>query len=158
MWERWEEVTDPDSVLAGMSSYNHPMNGAFAVCFHKYLAGIKFDEQQPGFGNVLIKPCLPEKLKEAEASADTIRGIIAASWHKQADSIILHEKIPFNCKATVYVPLQSKEKGRVLLNGDRIYEDRYSWNTSHCRYLGTEPGYAVFSVDAGEFRFVSNEC
>ncbi len=155
MWERWEKVTDSESVLAGMASYNHPMNGAFAVCFHKYLAGIQCDVSRPGFKNVIIKPYFPKKLDRVRASIDTMRGTIASGWERLQDAITMDVKIPFNCSGKVYIPMKDGCSCEVLLNNEIILKEKQYWDTTHCRYGGTEANNVIFHIDAGEYRFIS---
>lgn len=64
-----------------MASHNHPMSGAAAVCFHKYLAGLRVDERRPGFQNAIVRPLIPKGLNSAEGSIETIYGKLLCAWH-----------------------------------------------------------------------------
>lgn len=125
MWERWEKVEE-EGPLSRMASHNHPMNGAVGVCFHKYLAGIRPDEANPGFQNVIIKPVIPQKLSFVHAELETIKGIVKSEWEKKTDGLYLKISIPLTMTADVYLPKKNGyEKltvgaGEYCLKGDQL--------------------------------------
>ena len=108
MWERWEKVTDSHSALAGMASLSHPMNGAFAVSFYRYLAGIVPDEACNGYRRFTVKPHVPKKLKGIAASLETMQGIIRVSWEQKEDGLALRVTVPYNSKATIWIPVKGQ--------------------------------------------------
>lgn len=109
MWERWEQVTDNHSMLSDMASCNHPMNGAFAVSFYKYLAGIVPDENGIGYRRFTIKPCIPQKLKSVFASVETMQGVIQVSWKQEGKMFTMKVTVPYNSSAVIYVPVEGQE-------------------------------------------------
>ncbi len=108
IWERWEDVTEPGSVVSEMASCNHPMYGAFAICFHKYLAGICPDEENPGFRKIKICPHIPKKLDSLKAEMDTNSGWVKVEWQKKGGSLELDVTIPFNCIGEIAVPVNEE--------------------------------------------------
>lgn len=95
IWERWENGG------AGMNSYNHPMYGAVALWFYRYLTGIRLDESVPGAGRVIIAPCIVSRLSFARASLDTVRGQVAVHWRQNEETVTLELSIPANMTALV---------------------------------------------------------
>lgn len=109
MWERWEKVEEPGPE-GGMASRNHPMTGAVGVCFHKYIAGIQVDENNPGFRKIIVAPCIPSDIRFAEAELKTIHGTIKSSWEKTEKDLTFEVVIPFNIEGEFQIPEQYKEK------------------------------------------------
>ncbi len=120
IWERWEKA-ETGSPVMGMSSRNHPMNGAVGVCFHKYLGGIQPDEDQPGFKNIIIKPIIPTGLNHVDCSLETIHGLVKSSWEKKNGSIVMKVEIPFNCTADIYIPV--KDLTSEINSADIVYKN-----------------------------------
>lgn len=142
IWERWEEINEADTILADMASRNHPMYGAFAICFHKYLAGIQPDESTPGFRKVRICPYIPKKLDHVNASMDTVSGKISVDWKKADDVFELKVTIPFNCTGKIEVPV--KDGRRCAVKAE---------NADEVRYCGREKDREVYEVPAGTYSF-----
>src|SRR5205085_1055063 len=70
LWEDWY----------GKDSRNHVFFGDFAAWYYKYLAGIKLDENSPGFRHFTISPVFPSKLNSLAVTHETKYGQIAVSW------------------------------------------------------------------------------
>ena len=51
LWELWQDKTGPS-----MNSHNHPMFGSIGAWFYEALAGINFDDQEPGYRRIRIAP------------------------------------------------------------------------------------------------------
>ena len=154
IWERWEEVNDPNSILANMASRNHPMYGAFSICFHKYLAGILVDEKHPAFRNVKIRPYLPENLDFVNASMDTISGVVKSCWKKEGNALIFDVEIPYNCKGEIALPVADPVTTEIRLRDVIIYKNGSSADSKEAQYLRTEKDRVVYAVTAGIYRFV----
>ena len=105
MWERWEMVESYEG-YSKMASFNHAMTGAVGVCFHKYLAGIRADENEPGFQNAIIRPVIPRKLRHVEGKVESIHGNFKCRWEFESDNRLkMAVQIPFNCTADIYLPV-----------------------------------------------------
>lgn len=118
LWERWEKVEDYRGI-SRMASHNHPMSGAAAVCFHKYLAGLRVDERRPGFQNAIVRPLIPKGLNSAEGSIETIYGKLLCAWHVAEEKLDMTVQIPFNCTADVYLPVIWENETSVWCNGQK---------------------------------------
>ena len=91
LWEDWR----------GESSLNHVFFGDVSAWFYKYLAGIRPDENQPGFKHFYIAPNFPEDLEWVKAHVDSYHGRIESRWEKEKERIRLSVRIPFNTSATI---------------------------------------------------------
>ena len=154
IWERWEEVNDPNSILADMASRNHPMYGAFSICFHKYLAGILVDEKHPAFRNVKIRPYIPENLDFVNASMDTISGVVKSCWKKEGSTLVFDVEIPYNCKGEIALPVADPVTTEIRLRDVIIYKNGSSADSKEVQYLRMEKDRVVYAVTAGIYRFV----
>ncbi len=95
LWEQW-------SPKGGMHSHDHAMFGGIGASFYSRLAGIR--PLTPGYETVLIQPNVPSGLEWVEASVDTARGRIAASWRKEAETLRLVVDIPAAVVSARIVP------------------------------------------------------
>lgn len=96
-------------------SDNHMMFGEIGGWFFKGIGGIKIDEKQPGFKNILLRPHFVEGLDHFEASHEGPYGKILSSWKRTAKGVKYNVTIPANSTASVEIPLISGAK--VFLNG-----------------------------------------
>jgi alpha-L-rhamnosidase len=76
--------------------------GDISAWMYNVLAGINYDEQNPGFQHIMIKPQFANELKWVEAEYNSTRGLIRSSWERKGDSIILQVTIPPGATATIY--------------------------------------------------------
>ena len=129
LWEYWEKDN---------RSQNHSMFGTIDNWFYRYIAGIR--EDKAGYITSIIKPSIPEGMTYASASTRTKYGDIKSSWNKSNEQLKLKIKIPQGTTATVYVPL--------------IFDSANVECDKSATYLRREAGYAIYSVNAGEYEFV----
>jgi alpha-L-rhamnosidase len=101
-------------------SLNHIMFGEISAWMFKALGGIKADEMQPGFKNIVIQPRFVDGLAHFEASHISPYGLIVSSWRREGSQIFYYVKIPAGCTASV--TLQSNKP--VLINKKRINNTR----------------------------------
>eukprot|EP00729_Bicosta_minor_P015712 gene15712-27472_t len=101
-------------------SQNHPMFASSEVWLLQSVGGIQPHPAAKGFDKVLIKPSPPSQLEHAEATYNTVRGLIKTKWTKTgglglaavddaattsaAGGITLEMTIPPNVAATVHIP------------------------------------------------------
>ena len=85
-------------------SMNHIMFGEIGGWFYKGIGGIKPDEQQPGFKNIILEPQFVEGLDAFEASHQGPYGAIVSSWKKAGRIISWEVTIPANSTATIRLP------------------------------------------------------
>ena len=89
----------------GAGSLCHTVLGAaIDEWFYWGLAGIRPDENAPGYERIIFKPYLPADLTWARASVQTLRGEVVSAWRKDVETAHLTVAIPANSAATVHIP------------------------------------------------------
>lgn len=99
-------------------SLNHMMFGEIGGWFFKGLGGIKPDEKNPGFKNVLLRPNFVTGLKYFNARHDGPYGTILSSWKRGGRTIRYTVSVPPNSTATILFPVKQGQKA--YLNGKTI--------------------------------------
>ncbi len=70
IWERWDgQKPDGTFQSIGMNSFNHYAYGAIGEWMYTYVAGIKLDEQNPGYKHFLLEPHPGGGLTNADAES-----------------------------------------------------------------------------------------
>jgi len=83
-------------------SLNHVFLGDISAWMYNVLAGINYDENDPGFRHIIIRPHFPEGLDWVKAEYRSVNGLIYSEWIRDGDRIKLSVSIPGNTRATVY--------------------------------------------------------
>ncbi len=128
-------------------SQNHIVLGAaIDPWFYNVLAGIRPDENFPGFRKFIVKPYIPDKdLEWVNATVHTLHGSITSSWVKKHGGLDLEVKIPANTSATIHLPLKPgdviTESGKPLSEAKGI------------RFMVSNEDEAVFDVGSGSYSF-----
>lgn len=86
------------------ASINHVFMGDISAWMTNCLAGINYDEANPGFKNIIIDPHFPEGLESAEAEYHSVRGTVKSSWKRDGSTIKLTVVVPQGSTATVFTP------------------------------------------------------
>ena len=94
LWEHW----------SGKSSLNHHMFSDVSAFFYRGLAGIRNDYNNPGFKNVILKPCPVGDLKYVNAWHDGPYGRIISNWTMQDDKFEYLCNIPPGSTGTLVFP------------------------------------------------------
>ena len=85
------------------ASLDHIFFGDISAWLVNYIVGIRKDDLAPGFGHIIIAPHFVEGLEWANASYNSVRGLIKAGWKKDGRKIHLDVTIPENTTATVRI-------------------------------------------------------
>ena len=93
-WERWD----------GKDSRNHPMFGGGLTWLYNTLAGVKIDEEQPGYRTIIIKPVLVRDLEEITYSKRTPYGELKVSISHKNFKGSMTVTVPVGSSAEVYLP------------------------------------------------------
>ncbi|WP_306901736.1 family 78 glycoside hydrolase catalytic domain [Arthrobacter sp. B1I2] len=101
IWESWEGISE-DGIPH--ESLNHYSKGAVITFLHEYIAGIRPDENYPGYEQFSIEPKPGHGLRWARATMRTARGTITSSWHIQNSTFTLDVRVPAGCTAQVVMP------------------------------------------------------
>lgn len=148
IWERWDGWTHERGFQdAKMNSFNHYAYGAIGAWMYAVIGGIELDPRQPAYKKFVMHPQVGGGLTHAAVEYQSMYGTIRSEWNLQKDLFDWRMTIPPNTSATVYVPAQHvsqvKENGQVIENADGV------------TFLRMENGFAVFSVGAGNYHFMS---
>jgi alpha-L-rhamnosidase len=112
------------------------MFGAVAQSLFEDLAGIR--PTAPGYAQIAFKPQVPKGLDHAEATYDSVRGRVAASWRRAPDgTLTLEVTVPPNARGTVYVPAR----------------DAAAVSASGADLVGVEGDRVVYRVGSGTYAF-----
>lgn len=144
IWELWNgDTADP-----AMNSGNHVMLlGDLIVWYYECLAGIRNAPGSAAFKEIVLKPYPVEGLDRVDASYRSVRGPIVSRWTKSEGRFAWEVSVPANASATVHVP--GRDAASVKEGG--IAAGR----AKGVKYLRTEPGYTVFEVGSGTYRFTA---
>lgn len=83
-WERWDAIgADGKMYKYGMNSYNHYAYGAVASWMYGYMAGIRTEEQTPGYRRFVLNPQPDPRIRFVRASLETRHGLIRSEWYAQ---------------------------------------------------------------------------
>lgn len=146
IWERWDGYVKGRGFQgAGMNSFNHYAFGAVGEWMYENILGIHPDNSAPGFRHFILKPLPGGSLTWAKGSFDSFSGKIEASWKKENGRFEYDFTIPPNTTATVYIPAKSQDKSS-------IFPDQ---SGGSFRITGFEKGYAVFEIEPGTYKAVS---
>ena len=140
-----KRTTFSENWLGKASLCHSNLAGAIDEWFYWGLAGIRPDENGPGYEKIIFKPYLPMDLPWARASIKTPRGRIISSWKHDGTTATLEITVPANCTASVYIP--TNDSGGITESGDLI--DKAHGVT----FMGTEDDASLFSIGSGKYHF-----
>lgn len=83
--ERWD----------GKDSRNHHMYSSVGAWFYTGIAGIRLDENEPGFKHIFLKPHIPDGCGFFRAAHETPMGQLIVEWKDKQ----LHITLPEGCRA-----------------------------------------------------------
>jgi alpha-L-rhamnosidase len=99
LWELWQDRTGSE-----MNSHNHPMFASIGAWFYEALAGINFDDAEPGYRHIRFAPQVVRDLNWASGSLETVRGAVSSSWTRSRDSFRIEITVPVGSTAEVDIP------------------------------------------------------
>jgi alpha-L-rhamnosidase len=135
MWESWN----------GRDSHDHPMQGTVIEFLYSYFAGIRVDQDHPGFAQFLIEPIFPKSLAQAGATYESARGTITSEWKRSGSHMLLHINVPFNTTAHVLLP-SSKPNSCSVLEGET-----HVWPSTKASYDPLEKRSLIhFDLSSGD--------
>ena len=139
LWESWP----------GDKSLNHIMFGDISAWFYQKLAGINPVVESPGFKHFVIRPQPAGDLTWVDATTESMYGTIRSKWRLDEDGRFqLDVAVPANTTATICLP--NSDVDNVTESGNPIVE------SSDFQVLGTEDGFAMFTVGSGTYQFTAN--
>lgn len=150
IWERWNSYDYETGQFGdvGMNSFNHYSLGSVGEWFYNYVAGISYDEKNPGYKHFNLKPYPGGGLSYMDSSFKSVYGNIESSWsYGDDDCFFMNVTIPANSTATIYVPAENKDQ--VLENG--MPADQ----SEDLTFVKMEDGKAVFEAGSGQYQFTT---
>jgi len=84
------------------ASINHVFMGDVSAWMYNVLAGINYDNRNPGFENIIIKPHFVEDLRWVRAQYNSVRGLVSSQWNKSGNQVDLVVRIPSGSTATIH--------------------------------------------------------
>lgn len=135
MWEDWD----------GYASRNHTPLCLVSAYFYKYLAGIQFDTDNPGFKHIVINPSVVGDLEYVNAHHDSQYGRIESGWKREKGKFTLNISIPANTTATVFIPANETD---VITESGKM-----NGKMDHVTFEGWSDGRAVYKTGSGNYSF-----
>lgn len=144
IWELWNGNTaDPQ-----MNSQNHVMLlGDLLTWLYEGLAGIRTDEQAPGFKKLRMKPQAVDGLKYVNASYESVYGSVKSEWKNSIDRFEWHISLPANTSAEIYLPAYAQQD---ITEGGKPLRQ-----VAGVSFLRIEGRNAVLAIGSGDYHFVS---
>lgn len=141
IWELWNGNTANPQ----MNSQNHVMLlGDLLIWMNESLAGIRSDEQQPGFKKIIMRPVQIDELRYVNAGYETAYGKITSKWNKDITGQFKWQvTIPANTVAVVHIPARQASD----VTGDIAAEG--------VKFTGMNNGYALYEIGSGNYSFTS---
>jgi alpha-L-rhamnosidase len=136
-----------------MNSHNHIMLGSVDTWFYTTLTGIK--STAPGWSEIRIKPFIPKDMNYAQATLNTIKGVVYTAWERININLKLTVSIPVGCTAEVWIPIQ--EGNTIISEDDSVIWDSGEKETNQIgiSFKSKEEKYIIFSVGSGYYEFYS---
>jgi alpha-L-rhamnosidase len=126
MWEMWP---------LDSRSRDHYFFGTVVQWLYENVAGLRPGDA--GYRRFVVRPDARVGVSWAQTSIRTVRGQAAVGWSKVGDTLRLTVEVPVGSIAEVHVP------------GTEVTAPRGA------KLVRTEPGFAVYEVPSGQWRFTS---
>jgi alpha-L-rhamnosidase len=143
MWESW----------TGDDSFDHPMEGSVVEYFYRYLAGIRTEDEHPGFEEFQIAPIFPEGLNSVSSTYESSRGKIVSNWERRSNELALQIEVPFNSRATIKIPLQVAEGCTVVEGRTAVWPKSASNEDPGVENVDSADGSVGIMVGSGNYEF-----
>ena len=106
VWERWNSV-QPNGTISPteMNSLSHYAYGSIVGWMYRNMAGLRLQEEYPGFTHVTIAPQPDYRITSCDMEYRSIAGPYEVHWRVEEDgSFFLRLRIPFGAEAEVILP------------------------------------------------------
>jgi len=144
IWELWNGNTANPQ----MNSQNHVMLlGDLLIWMFENLAGIKSNDDQPAFKQVIMRPSFAAGLNSADANYESPYGKISSHWKKQDGTLTWNIEIPANTSALLYIPAKTDK--------DVLESGIMALKIPEIQFMRMENGSAVIKVGSGQYKFES---
>lgn len=168
VWERWNSYTPGVGFGSSeMNSFNHYAYGSVAEWMYQYMAGIKQDENQPGFKNIILQPTLDvgekynsqARISAVSAYYDTYYGRVYSVWKADNGNLnSYYTNVPANTTATLYLPVDNSMTDFTEIDGVKFVE-MIEHNDCKVAKFELQSGEYSFKVENGKLSVkYGNEC
>lgn len=150
IWERWDSYSLENGFGdSSMNSYNHYSYGAIAEWMYRYMVGINYDTENPGFKHIILQPTNDpaNEITWAKGSYKSPYGTIRSEWEANTSTFTYNATVPANTTATVYIPAMSQDSVR---EGELLASEAEGIN-----FVGYENGKAIYELESGTYEFTS---
>ncbi|QNL50476.1 family 78 glycoside hydrolase catalytic domain [Olivibacter sp. SDN3] len=127
-------------------SNNHMMLGHLMEWLYSGLGGIRQQEGDVGFKNILIEPEIVEGLDWVETGYHSINGEIKVRWTKEEGGLSLDIEIPANTQAQLLLPAATVEQ--ITENGEALRSNPYISTATH-----EKAGKIGLDIGSGSYSF-----
>ena len=145
IWERWNSYTVEGGfhpTEAHNTSFNHYSYGSVVAWMFRGMAGIRYDENLPGFKHIILKPQPSKLIPEVKASYESIYGKIISNMWYEGDKWNYVATVPANTSATVFLPVKKLES--LKINGQCGYTD-----IPGLSFAGYDPQAGIMTIEIG---------
>ena len=97
-WEQWN----------GNDSHNHPMFGGGLVWLYRYLAGVKLDEQYPGYKHFYVNPVAVDSIRHIKYAIQSPYGRVSVELNRTSDLATYDIEVPVGSTASVFLPTRNE--------------------------------------------------
>ncbi|KAJ5698652.1 hypothetical protein N7462_000657 [Penicillium macrosclerotiorum] len=133
IWERWDSMRPDGSVNPGeMTSFNHYALGSVINWLHKSVAGVS--PLEPGWREVLVRPCPGGTVTSAEAVYETAYGRLECRWKIEGGVLRLEVVVPPSSRANIILP-----GGAADGKGEWVGSGRYTFELEFDSQVGWPP-------------------
>ncbi len=110
VWEHWDSLKEDGTMWStGMNSFNHYAYGAVASWMYSVAAGIRFDENNPGYKHFFLEPKPDARFDHFSVAYDSIMGKIKSEWKKTENGFEYSFTVPENTTATIIIDGKTHE-------------------------------------------------
>lgn len=112
IWERWDGWTPEKGFQsANMNSFNHYAYGSVGEWIWSRIAGIDWDEAEPGFRSARFRPIFSREIGWCRAAYKAQTGTFESDWRIEGGHIDWTIVIPPNCRGGIALPEGVKPAG-----------------------------------------------
>lgn len=106
IWERWDGWTPQHGFQArAMNSFNHYAYGSVGEWLFARIAGIDWDEADPGFATIRMRPLFDRRIGFSRSHYQSSRGRIQTDWAFEGNTVRFSATIPPNNRALIELPV-----------------------------------------------------
>lgn len=148
IWERWDGFVKGRGFQSKrMNSFCHYSIGSIGEFIYRVILGINFDEDQPAYKHITIKPIIDGSLTWAKGYYNSIYGKIEINWSLENSIFDIEVTIPANTTATIYLPTEDPDN--ITESGNPIHE------SDEVKFLNYEKNVACYKISSGKYKFRS---